>query len=109
VTHLGKQEYDRLEKLQSNGLSLTTPKAKLFTQWDSADNTFKSLEFIPVEKATYREILKITGAPSMNAARDAFLDPISPDKRIEVILRNADSITLLICEMGRQLEAPPSR
>lgn len=109
VTHLAKQEYDRLEKLQSHGLSLTTPKAKLFTQWDSADNTSKSLEFIPVEKATCREILKITGAQSMNAARDAFLDPISPDKRIEVILRNADSITLLICEMGRQLEAPPSR
>jgi hypothetical protein len=43
----------------------------------------------------------------MDAARDAFLDPTSADKRIDVILRNADSITLLICELGRQLDPSP--
>ncbi|WP_260958520.1 dermonecrotic toxin domain-containing protein [Pseudomonas citri] len=109
VTHWGKQQYDRLENLQLNGLSLSTPKAKLFTEWDSTDNTYKKIELLPGYKETTREILKITGAKTMDRARADFLDPVSPDKRIDIILRNADSITLLICELGRQLDPRPSQ
>ncbi|WLI43577.1 hypothetical protein PSH84_18535 [Pseudomonas beijingensis] len=109
ATYLGQIQYDKQKDLQLNGLSLTTPKPKLFTQWDSADNTDKKVELLPLYKETTQEILKITGAKTMDHARDAFLDPILPDKRIDVILRNADSITLLICELGRQLDVRPSR
>lgn len=104
ATHLGKVKYELQKELQQDGLSLSTPKSKLFTQWDENDNTYKGLEFFPREKETVKEILKITGTRNMNEARDAFLDPLLPDKRIDVILRNADSITLLICELGRQLD-----
>jgi hypothetical protein len=109
VTYSGQQHYDQQRDLQLNGLSLTTPKSKLFTQWDSTDNMFKKLELLPECKDMTREILKITGARTMDEARDIFLDPILPDKRIDVILRNADSLTLLICELGRQLDSSPSR
>ncbi|ROM83766.1 hypothetical protein BK655_14450 [Pseudomonas brassicacearum] len=109
VTYAGKLQYDKQKDLQLNGLSLTTPKSKLFTQWDSTDNTYKKLELLPGYRQTTREILKITGARTMDNARDDFLDPILPDKRIDVILRNADSLTLLICELGRQLDSTPSR
>ncbi|WP_433861688.1 dermonecrotic toxin domain-containing protein [Pseudomonas thivervalensis] len=109
ATYLGQVQYDKQKNLQHHGLSLTTPKSKLFTEWDSADNTHKKIELLPSYKETTREILKITGAKTMDHARDDFLDPILPGKRIDVILRNADSITLLICELGRQLDASPSR
>ena len=109
ATHLGREQYETQNRLQQDGLSLSTPKSKLFTQWDDKDNTYKSMEHVFGYKETAREVLKITGAKNMNEARDAFLDPILPDKRIDVILRNADSITLLICELGRQLDPSPSR
>ncbi len=62
VTYAGKLQYDKQKDLQLNGLSLTTPKSKLFTQWDSTDNTYKKLELLPGYRQTTREILKITGA-----------------------------------------------
>ncbi|WP_447770162.1 dermonecrotic toxin domain-containing protein [Pseudomonas kilonensis] len=109
ATHLGREKYETQKGLQQDGLSLSTPKSKLFTQWDDKDNTYKSMEHVFGYRETAREVLKITGAKNMNEARDAFLDPILPDKRIDVILRNADSLTLLICELGRQLDPTPSR
>jgi len=106
VTHDGRARYEAQEDQQRNGLSLTTPRSKLFMGWDTAARTFKSLELLPEHKATVKEILKVTGARTLNEARDVFLSPSSADKRIDVILRNADSLTLLICELGRQLDSP---
>ncbi|WP_210639002.1 DUF6543 domain-containing protein [Pseudomonas sp. Tri1] len=106
VTHSGQEKYDYQKKQQSSALSLTTPRSKLFMGWDSKANELKSLELLPGLKDIAKEILKVTGCKTMNEARDAFLDPGSPDKRIDVILRNADSLTLLICELGRQLDPP---
>ncbi|WP_024780173.1 dermonecrotic toxin domain-containing protein [Pseudomonas corrugata] len=106
VTHYGRTRYDAQQDQQLNGLSLTTPRSKLFMGWDSAASTFKSLELLPESKATAKEILKVTGARTMSEARDVFLNPNSADKRIDIILRNADSLTLLICELGRQLDSP---
>lgn len=73
--------------------------------WDHRARMLKSLEQIRQFKDMTREILKITGATSISEARDIFLDPASADKRIDLILRNADSMTLLICMLGRQLDA----
>ncbi|NUT87215.1 hypothetical protein HNO91_12335 [Pseudomonas corrugata] len=106
VTHDGRARYDSQNDLQRNGLSLTTPRSRLFMGWDSAASTLKSLELLPEFKATAKEVLKVTGARTMNEARDIFLNPGSADKRVDVILRNADSLTLLICELGRQLDPP---
>ena len=102
ATHLGLTQYNEQKDRQQNGLSLTTPRNKLFMEWDRTSNSLKSLEFFPRHNYTVAEILKITGTRNMDEARDAFLDPTLPEKRIDIILRNADSMTLLICELGRQ-------
>ncbi|ROM75793.1 hypothetical protein BK652_26965 [Pseudomonas brassicacearum] len=104
-THLGRMAYNQQEELQRHGLSLSTPRSKLFREWDSAAKELRSLEFFPRHQDTVKAILEMTGAASLDQARDAFLDPHLPKKRIDVILRNADSMTLLVCELGRQLDA----
>lgn len=108
ATRFGQEKYDVLKKQQSTALSLATPRTRLFMGWDSQAGVLKSLESLPGLKYIGNEILKVTGAKTMNEARDAFLDPHLPDKRIDVILRNADSVTLLICELGRQLDPAPA-
>ncbi|MCJ8207545.1 DUF6543 domain-containing protein [Pseudomonas sp. RGM2987] len=104
ATLLGKEKYNSQKKQQSSALSLNTPRHKLFMSWDAG--VLKSLEQVPQLQDIATEILKVTGAGSMDEARDIFLDPHLPDKRIDLILRNADSVTLLICELGRQLDPP---
>lgn len=106
ATHSGQEKYDYQKKQQSSALSLTTPRSRLFMGWDHKAGVLRSLELLPGLKNIAREILKVTGCKTMDEARDAFLDPGSPDKRVDVILRNADSLTLLICELGRQLDPP---
>lgn len=108
ATPLGKEKYNSQKKQQSSALSLNTPRHKLFTAWDGTAGVLRSLERVPELQDVAAEILKVTGAGSMDEARDVFLYPHLPDKRIDVILRNADSLTRLICELGRQLDAPPS-
>ena len=55
-----------------------------------------------------KEILRLTSSPTMDEARNAFYNRISADARIDIILHNADSLALLICEMGRQLDPVPA-
>ena len=54
-----------------------------------------------------KKLLKLTGCQTIEDARDAFLNPASADIRVDVILSNADSISRLICEIGRQLDTEP--
>lgn len=107
ATQFGYSKYNDQKDQQRNGLSLTTPRSKLFMAWDSAAGGLKSLELFPEHRDMARQILKMTGARTMSEARSIFLDPDSSAGRIDVILRNADSMTLLICELGRQLDSPP--
>jgi len=51
--------------------------------------------------------MKITGTNTLDDARTAFLDRVKPHLRIDTILSNADSVAMLICEMGRQLDPVP--
>ncbi|MCE0460573.1 dermonecrotic toxin domain-containing protein [Pseudomonas uvaldensis] len=105
-SELGRLKQDDLKARQLHGLSLTTPRSKLFMAWDHIAGELKSLELLRPFKDMASEILKVTGAKTLSEARDIFLDPNSADKRIDVILRNADSMTLLICMLGRQLDPP---
>ncbi|MDO7899375.1 dermonecrotic toxin domain-containing protein [Pseudomonas citrulli] len=104
ATHLGRAAHDQQQDLQRNGLSLNTPRSKLFREWDSVANVSKSLELIPRHQETVKAILEMTGTRNLDQARNVFLDPHQAEKRIKVILRNADSMTLLICELGRRLD-----
>lgn len=109
TTHLGQRLFDRQKDLQDKGFSAKTPRAQLFMEWDSSTNTRKSLEALPRYRHVVKDILTVTGTRNLDQARDAFLDPILPNQRIDLMLRNADSLTLLICESGRQLDPRPTR
>ncbi|MFW9081490.1 dermonecrotic toxin domain-containing protein [Pseudomonas sp. P2757] len=97
-----------LQDAQKMALSLATPRAQLFAQWNTKVKDWISFESIPDVKHMSSDILKLTNSKTMNEARNAFLDRQSPDVRIDVILRNADSIARLICEVGRQLDTVPT-
>lgn len=62
------------------------------------------MDSIPGMSHVGKEILKATACTTMEEARTAFLNPRNANARIDTILRNADSIAFLICEMGRQLD-----
>lgn len=96
------------EEFQRDALSLTTPRHELFARWNSSLNSWVSLDSIPEQYHIGKEILELTKSKTMEDARNAFLDRADPAIRIDTILRNADSIAFLICEMGRQLDPAPA-
>ncbi|WLH38168.1 hypothetical protein PSH79_13035 [Pseudomonas sp. FP2196] len=96
-----------LEMFQAQALSLATPREELFARWSKKKGSYVSLDKIPGAEDLSKSILNLTSSPTLNEARNAFLDQNSPDVRIDVILRNADSIARLICETGRHLDPVP--
>ncbi|MFM9380701.1 dermonecrotic toxin domain-containing protein [Pseudomonas sp. UV AK001] len=104
ITYAGKKLFEDLEFDQTSALSLSTPRAQLFTEWNSTLKSWVDIDNIPDMKPISDEVLKLTGSKTMQEARNAFLDQQKPDARIDVILRNADSIARLICEIGRRLD-----
>ncbi|MNL20823.1 hypothetical protein D3C87_1420890 [compost metagenome] len=94
---------------QREALSLATPPEELFSRWSGAAQAWVGLDNIVSTEHVGKAILKITGCATMAEARTAFLDPLKADARIDVILRNADSIAFLIGQMGRQLDPVPAQ
>lgn len=107
ITGYGRVMKQRQMDFQREALSLETPREELFARWNDTLQSWISLDSIPGSLHVGKEILKITGSSTIDDARDAFLNPQSPDLRIDIILHNADSIAFLICEMGRQLDPAP--
>lgn len=107
ITGYGRAMKQSQMDFQREALSLQTPREELFARWDNEMQSWLSLDLIPGSTHVGKEILKVTGTKTMEAARNAFLNPQNAEKRIDVILRNADSIAFLICEMGRQLDPVP--
>ncbi|MHB2247865.1 dermonecrotic toxin domain-containing protein [Pseudomonas fitomaticsae] len=108
ITPAGALLFQELEFDQSSALSLSTPRAQLFAEWNTTLKSWVDINDIPDMQFISEEVLKLTRSKNMQEARNAFLDPESPDVRIDVILRNADSIARLICEIGRQLDPVPT-
>ncbi|AXI61445.1 hypothetical protein DLD99_13510 [Pseudomonas kribbensis] len=104
ITASGALLLQELEFDQTSALSLSTPRAQLFAEWNTTLKSWVDITSVPEMQVIGEEILKLTGSKNMQEARNAFLDQHSPDVRIDVILRNADSIARLICEIGRQLD-----
>lgn len=104
LTPDGLRLYEDLEFDQSSALSLRTPREQLFAEWNTTLKTWMGIDKIADMQLIYDEVLQLTGAKNLLEARNAFLDRQNPDVRIKVILRNADSVTRLICEIGRQLD-----
>lgn len=107
ITQYGHAMKQSQIDFQRAALSLATPREELFARWSDNEQAWIDLDEIPGLNHVGKAILKIVGTRTMEGAREAFLDQHNPDKRIEIILRNADSIAFLICEMGRQLDPLP--
>lgn len=94
---------DALTTLQATALSIKTPLTRLFMTedpdtgvWEDPGNT--SYENTDQVRA---HILALTGGENLSAARKIFKrDPLV---RLKVQLGNADSVSWLISQMGRQL------
>jgi hypothetical protein len=90
-----------IERLHNEGLSHRTPLSELFTVVEN--HVVRDLA--PKDKAGFRAILRITGTNTLADARAVFLS--DSVKRSEVMLKNADSLTLLILRLGRKSYVTP--
>ncbi|MHC8314463.1 dermonecrotic toxin domain-containing protein [Pseudomonas sp. LB3P31] len=107
ATAFGAKMKTDQELFEKEALSLATPRSQLFRDWNSSLSSWVSLDAIPNSYDVAKEVLRTTRTKSLSEARNAFLDHNSADVRIDTILRNADSVTRLISEMGRQLDPEP--
>ncbi|MGE8064723.1 dermonecrotic toxin domain-containing protein [Pseudomonas sp. NPDC089569] len=107
VTSYGAVMKQNQQSFQREALSLATPSEELFARWHSIRQCWIDMDDIMNTRHVAKEILKATGCATIAEARAAFLDPRNTDLRVDTILRNADSIAFLICEMGRQLDPVP--
>ncbi|WP_341959086.1 DUF6543 domain-containing protein [Pseudomonas sp. RC10] len=85
----------QIERLQDYRLSHRTPGQDLFTQQE--DDHWRDVR--RNDALGYTSILRITGAKTLNEARTIFLADV--DKRSQIMLKNADSVTLMIVRLGR--------
>lgn len=95
----GLKKYTTLNHIQSTALSVLTPATMLFKSWDKHARLWKDLgetgSYKPLDK-----VLSLTGAATLADARQIFMS--DSDRRMDIILANADSVTYLITHLGRK-------
>jgi len=107
LTHAHRLLKAAHEEFQRNALSLRTPAEELFAYWNHAESEWESFDDAPEASLLRAAVRSATGTNNMREARIAFLNPDSADRRIDTILRNADSVARLVSEMGRRLDPVP--
>ena len=100
-TSEGLRKYTALSNLQSTALSVLTPATMLFKTWDDLSQRWEDVGLTGSSKVRDR-VLHLTGAKTLDDARQIFMS--DADRRMDIILANADSVTYLITHMGRQLD-----
>ena len=98
-----KADLERLRK----SLSRSTPPSHLFTGI-GPNGKRMDLDQLPLQINEYKKLLKLTKTTTLADARKVFRNPLGVEPRIEVILANADSIALLISELGQVLDPLPA-
>ncbi len=84
-------------------LSHRTPRQDLFRVMDRV--TLAERDLGPEEGNALKRVLQLSGAKTLDAARDLFL--LDETVRTAIILANADSVALLVSLLGRErFEAP---
>ncbi|MFB3305665.1 dermonecrotic toxin domain-containing protein [Pseudomonas sp. AMR01] len=97
----GLRLHTALSNLRDTALSTLTPATLLFKSWDEYAQRWD--DFGRYGSTQLRDrVLKLTGAKTLNDARSVFMS--DPDRRIDTILANADSLTYLITYLGRVLD-----
>ncbi|WP_277757921.1 DUF6543 domain-containing protein [Pseudomonas sp. A34-9] len=94
-----------IEQLRKS-LSRSTPLSQLFAE-KSQNGVWVGLDQLPERANDYKKILSLTKTTNLADARKAFRSAVSDEARVDVMLANADSIALLISEMGQTLDPPP--
>lgn len=92
-----------LADLRDTALSTLTPATLLFKTWDEFSEEWEDFGSSRATTPQKDKVLGITGCRTLNEARDMFMS--NADKRIDTILANADSVTYLISQLGRELDA----
>lgn len=92
-----------LRELRTTALSTLTPAQMLFKSWDAYADRWEDPGARRETRPVRDKILKITGAKTLDDARQVFMT--DEDKRIDIILANADSVTYMITQLGRELDA----
>lgn len=98
----GRQLHAELDHLRLNALSTQTPGVILFKVWDDYAQQFEELGRRHASRTARTRVLNITGAKTLDDARQVFMSDDS--KRINIILANADSIAYMITHLGRELD-----
>ncbi len=92
-----------LDNLRDNALSISTPASMLFRTWDAFSQQWEDFGSRRLTAPLRDKVLSTTGARTLEEARSVFMS--NSDKRIDTILANADSVTCMISELGRSLDA----
>ncbi len=100
-TLTGRLRHDALERVQQHGLSSSTPANELFRELDDYD-----LRWHDVTGASLKRVLLLTRTRDLDEARRVFFS--DENKRVDVILNNADSLALLLAHLGRPPEYHPT-
>lgn len=106
ATAVGQLLKDDLERLRKSFSPSTTP-SRLFTE-ETANGAWIDLDHVPSRVDDYKKILDLTKCKNLADARKAFCSTDSAEARIDLMMANADSIALLVSEMGRVLDPPPA-
>ncbi|RMP61334.1 hypothetical protein ALQ18_00710 [Pseudomonas marginalis pv. marginalis] len=92
-----------MDDLSTTALSTLTPATMLFKTWNTVSAAWEDYGLATSTQEIGRSVLHATGALDLKDARKIFMS--NPDKRIDTILTNADSVTFLITHLGRQLDS----
>ncbi|OPA84995.1 hypothetical protein BFW87_28090 [Pseudomonas fluorescens] len=97
----GLRLHTSLSNLRDTALSTLTPATMLFKAQDELTARWEDLGRAGSTHARDK-VLKVTGAKTLNDARSVFMS--DPDRRLDIILANTDSVTYLITHLGRVLD-----
>lgn len=92
-----------LTDLRKTALSVLTPATQLFATWDDFVQDWEDFGSDQGTSKQKKIVLAITGCQTLQEARNIFMT--DDNKRIDTILANADSVTYLISQLGRSLDA----
>jgi hypothetical protein len=94
---------ETLMRTQNGGLSHLTPRDELFMV---PDENGQPRDAVDEDEVGVSEFLKLTRTTTLAEGRRVFLS--DAHLRSSVMLKNADSLTLLIMKLGRNDNAPPN-
>ncbi|WP_449102437.1 dermonecrotic toxin domain-containing protein [Pseudomonas extremaustralis] len=92
-----------LANLRDTALSTLTPATLLFKTWDEFSHQWEDFGRHRSTSSQKSKVLGTTGGRTLDDAREIFMS--NADKRIDTILANADSVTYMISQLGRELDA----